>query len=206
MQKVSEYQDHDFNFRRKMIRNIPYLTKISPKIVEDILYHLKPRRYEAGTVIVKCGDSVDQLMLLKSGQIFIEIPYRGKNIYLDSLNEGSCFCIYAPFAQEDMQQIVNFRATTTCVIESIEVEDLKMLSKKYLELSDVMKTLQISINNQDKTDLDFFRYRPPRDKPFPEDLKKQIRRKFRAAVINFYHKFKRGESKRMLALDALREF
>jgi len=104
---------------------------------------MKPRRYEAGTVIVKCGDTIEQIMLLKSGQIFVEIPYKGSNIYLDNLNEGSCFCIYSPFNQEDMQQIVNLRATTTCVIESIEVEDLKMLSKKYLELSDAMKALQI---------------------------------------------------------------
>jgi len=61
-----------------MIRNIPYLSKISPNIIEDILYLLKPRRYEAGTTIVKRGDKEDQIMLLKSGQIFIEIPYKGK--------------------------------------------------------------------------------------------------------------------------------
>lgn len=105
-----------------------------------------------------------------------------------------------------MPQIVNFRATTTCVIESIEVSDLKMLSKKYLELSDAMKALQIQINNQEKTDLDFFRYRPIREKQFSTELRRQIKRKFRAAVINYYHSFKRGEARRMVALDALREF
>lgn len=57
--KVRLYDDHDFNFRRKMIRNIPYLNKISPNIIEDILYLLKPRRYEAGTTIVKRGDKED---------------------------------------------------------------------------------------------------------------------------------------------------
>jgi len=145
-------------------------------------------------------------MLLKSGQIFIEIPYKGKNVYLDNLNDGSCFCAYSPFCADDMPQIVNFRATTTCVIESIEVADLKMLSKKYLELSDAMKQLQIQINNQEKTDLDFFRYRPVRDKPYSAELRRQIKRKFRAAVINYYHQHKRGEAKRMIALDALREF
>jgi hypothetical protein len=42
-----------------MIRNIPYLSKVSANVIEDILYLLKPRRYEAGTIIVKRGDKED---------------------------------------------------------------------------------------------------------------------------------------------------
>jgi hypothetical protein len=86
------------------------------------------------------------------------------------------------------------------------VQDLKALSKKYLELSDVMKALQIEINNQEKTDLDFFRYKVVREKPFSDEIKRQIRRKFRASVINFYYRFKQGQTKNLVALDALKEF
>ena len=42
-------------------------------------------------------------MLLKSGEIEVLVPDLHKKdelIYLDSLNEGSCFCIYSPFSEE----------------------------------------------------------------------------------------------------------
>jgi len=41
-------------------------------------------------------------MLLKSGEIEVLVPNTSNKeelIYLDSLNEGSCFCIYAPFSE-----------------------------------------------------------------------------------------------------------
>jgi len=44
---------------------------------------------------------VSEIMLLKSGLIDIEIPYKNKLLYLDCLNEGSCFCCYSPLAQDE---------------------------------------------------------------------------------------------------------
>ena len=35
---------------------------------------MKPRRYEPGMVIFKQGDNVNQLMLVKSGYIAVEVP------------------------------------------------------------------------------------------------------------------------------------
>lgn len=40
----------------------------------------------------------------------------------------------------------------------------------------------------------------------PDHIKRQIRRKFRATVINFYKRIKAGESCQLPALDALKEF
>ena len=131
-QKMRNYEDFDFVFRRKMIKNVPYFRKVDDAIIEDISYLMKPKRYEAGTVIVKRGDIVDSIMLLKCGEIVIEVPYKNKFIFLDKLNEGSCFCAYSAFAKENLQQVVNFRATTTCIIESVKVSELKELEKNYL--------------------------------------------------------------------------
>jgi len=57
-----------------MIRNIPYLKDVSDAIVNDILYLMKPKRYNAGMMINKTGDNVSDIMLVKSGYIAVEVP------------------------------------------------------------------------------------------------------------------------------------
>ncbi len=100
-----------------MVRNIPYFRCLDDLLADEIVQCLKPKRYEIGTDIVKRGDNVDQITLLKAGQIDVLLPPKPLNttnlasesaktsnneqwIYLDSLNEGSCFCIYSAFSEE----------------------------------------------------------------------------------------------------------
>mmetsp|Transcript_15111 Transcript_15111/g.10591 ORF Transcript_15111/g.10591 Transcript_15111/m.10591 type:complete len:87 (+) Transcript_15111:1938-2198(+) len=84
-----------------MIRNICYFYNLEPHIIEEIVYLMKPMQYEAGTLIVKRGDNVDSILLLKAGRITVEVPTKGsKDIFLDELNQGSCFCIYSAFSNE----------------------------------------------------------------------------------------------------------
>ena len=71
---VGVYKDFDFVFRRKMIRNIPYFKNLSDEIVQDIISFMRPRRYDAGTTIVKHGDKLDCIMLLKTGLIDVFVP------------------------------------------------------------------------------------------------------------------------------------
>ena len=61
-----------------------------------------------------------------------------------------------------MYQLVNFKASTTCLIESIQISDLRALARSHITLSDILKTMEIEILNGEKSDLDFFRYKPPR--------------------------------------------
>ena len=68
---------------------------------------MQPKKYEAGTTIVKFGDKVDCIMLLQSGTIDVKVPvftdasYSNSNDCLfDTLNAGSCFCVYSAFANE----------------------------------------------------------------------------------------------------------
>ena len=83
-----------------MIKNIPYFKNLEDHIANEVTYLLKPKKYEQGAEIVKRGDRVDSIMLLKTGEIEILVPHKDQLIYLDSLNEGSCFCIYSPFSDE----------------------------------------------------------------------------------------------------------
>ena len=256
------YDDFDFKFRRRMILNIPYLKTITPEIVQDIICLMRPRRFDAGTTIVKRGDKVDCIMLLKAGIIDVQVPVfqqqtrhrrnssfvssftsgaasqmsssardanesvnlsqlqmdraadldriftygnRIENIFLDSLNPGSCFCIYSAFT-DDQGQLVDFVAKTDVIIEYIRVKDLKKLQREYLMLNDILTRLDIDIEGDQMTDLDFFRFKRSLKAPMPDRLRREIRLKFRATVIDFYRKYAKGEAQRLPALEALRAF
>ena len=84
-------------------------------------------------------------------------------MFLDWLNEGSCFCIYTAFTPEQTQ-LVNFRASTSCLVYMIDVNSLRKMEKKFIQISDNFKTMEIDIMKGEKTDLDFFRFMPPRVK------------------------------------------
>ena len=50
--------------------------------MQDIICLMRPRRFDAGTTIVKRGDKVDQLMLLKSGIIDVQVPvFQQKHVH-----------------------------------------------------------------------------------------------------------------------------
>lgn len=40
----------------------------------EIVYMLKPKIYEAGSIIVGAGDEVNDVYLLRSGSICVEVP------------------------------------------------------------------------------------------------------------------------------------
>lgn len=58
----------------------------------------------------------------------------------------------------------------------------------------------------DKTDLDFFRFMPVRTKVLAQNIKRLIRRKFRATVIKFVQQRRDGQLNQLPALDALKAF
>jgi len=37
-ERLKEYKDFDFSFRRKMVRNIPYLREIDDALADEIIY------------------------------------------------------------------------------------------------------------------------------------------------------------------------
>lgn len=196
-----------------MLKNIPYFRNLDNYIIQELVYLLRPKRYEAGTLIVQRGDEVDSIYLLKTGCIVVEVPEKnqqtshdkGNSIYLDWLNEGSCFCIYTGFSK-DMYQLVNFRAGSTSIVESISIKDLRELEKNHIQLSDILKQMEIEILNGEKSDLDFFRFKPPRTKEIPQNIKKLIRKKFRDAIINFCKQYKLEKRQMLPPLEALKQF
>ena len=84
---------------------------------------------------MKFGDKVDRIMLLQSGQIDVKVPILTEDSesytfdgLLDTLNIGSCFCVYSAFTAEK-EQMVSFVAKTSVVIDCIRVKDILKLQK-----------------------------------------------------------------------------
>lgn len=86
--------------------------------------------------------------------------------------------------------MVNFKAKSSCIVETINIKDLEKLERTYLQLSDEIKKLKLQIANKDKSELDFFRYLKPLRAELSEDIRRMIKRKFRAAVIKFTARYK----------------
>ena len=51
------------------------------------------------------------------------LKLKNEKFYLDSLNPGSCFCVYSAF-NDEQEQIVDFYARTPCIIETVKAKDL----------------------------------------------------------------------------------
>ena len=132
--KIRTYEDQDFAFRRQMVKNVPYFKNLDEEIIEEIVYLLKPHRYDFLTTIIKFGDITNQIHFLKSGEIEVTIPQKkggSSETLFEVLNPGSCFCAFSAFS-DDIQQLVNFKARTNCVVETISVQDLEVLERTYL--------------------------------------------------------------------------
>ena len=82
---------------------------------------MNTKQYDAGSLIVQRGDVLTDIYIIKEGIVEVEVPYNNKFYFFDFLPPGSCFSVFSPFGL-DVQQVLNFRAKTSCVIETINVK------------------------------------------------------------------------------------
>lgn len=90
---IGKYKDADFVFRRSMIKNTPYFRNLDDDIIDEIVYLLKPNRYDPGTIVIKYGDITSKIHYLKQGEIIVTIPVKTDTGYtethFETLNAGS---------------------------------------------------------------------------------------------------------------------
>ncbi|MFS8159902.1 MAG: cyclic nucleotide-binding domain-containing protein [Candidatus Roizmanbacteria bacterium] len=189
--RIKEYTDPDFNYRRQMLKTIPYFRNLDDDTLQELIYLMRQSKYDPNTLIIKRGDVTDNIYMLKEGVVEIEVPFQGENIHFDFLPPGSCFCTFSAF-NEEMKQILNFKAKTICIVETIKTDDLINLSKTMIQLKDVIKELEVEIKTDSKTDFDFFRFKKDKKRDFTELKKQKIRSKFRYALSKFINKYKEG--------------
>lgn len=62
------------SFRRMMIRNLHYLTKLNDDIINELICCMEVKRYAKGTIIMKSGE-VSSVRNFISSSIFLENPF-----------------------------------------------------------------------------------------------------------------------------------
>ena len=88
----------------------------------------------------------------------------------DTLNEGSCFCVYQAF-KRDTPMLFDFRvSSSTAVIFAVPLDRLEELAKKDLELADGIKKTKVEIIAGQKSEFDYFRFLAP----LPEDSENDL--------------------------------
>jgi hypothetical protein len=156
---------------------------------------MKSERQDPNTLLIKRGDSTEKIFLLKFGKVDIEVPLKNGRLYFDTLNSGSCLCIYSAFHEERKQKF-DFRCKSICSIETIRASDILNLEKEQLELSDELRALRAKIENNEKTGFDFYRYVPPNmiGANLTEEKKSLLRKKMRIAITNFGRQFRQKKA------------
>jgi CRP-like cAMP-binding protein len=90
---IKQYTDTDFEFRRNMIKNTPYFRNLDKEIIDEIVYLLRPNRYDPNTTIIKYGDITDKIHYLKQGEVNVTIPVKTgvtqTETHFETLNAGS---------------------------------------------------------------------------------------------------------------------
>ena len=92
-ENIKNYNDRDFEFRRNMVRNTPYFKHLDQEIIDEIVYLLRPNRFDPNTIIIKHGDITDKIHYLKQGEIEVTIPVKTgihqSEAHFEVLNAGS---------------------------------------------------------------------------------------------------------------------
>jgi len=131
------------------IKNVPYFRALNDNTIQEISYLMNTKQYFAGSLIVSRGDVLTDIFIIKEGVVEVEVPYNNKNITFDFLPPGSCFSVFSPFGLE-VQQILNFRAKTNCVIETINVKKNKLQKQRISKAQKEEEGEKVELDDNDE--------------------------------------------------------
>jgi len=122
---MKSYTDRDSLQRQQYVKNVPYFRNLNDDTIQEISYLMNTKIYFPNSLIVQRGDVLTDIYIIKEGVVEVQVPYKSDYYHFDYLPPGSCFSVFSPFGL-DVQQVLNFRAKTKCVIETINVKKDKM--------------------------------------------------------------------------------
>jgi Ion channel len=99
------------------------------KLKYELCYHFQPRIYHPGDVIIKKGDKVHELFLLKKGRIEIESEY-DLNVYSFALNIPKCTIGDYEILSKEVSKVV-YKAA---ISENSSVEGLAIPKKPFISI------------------------------------------------------------------------
>jgi CRP-like cAMP-binding protein len=211
---LDDYQDAEMELRRQFIRNVPYLRKATENTISQVLYSMNEKNFNFNSYILRQGNISNKLYILWKGEVSLYVTDEdGVSHHFDTLNEGSCFCVYTAF-KADTPMLFDFKVTTNnAVLYTIKIQDLETLSKKDIGLADEIKRTKVEIIAGQKSEFDYFRFLPPlpvssdSDSSMLEakaqDRKEKLRFTFRTELMRILNQIVKGEIDRPIAMDVL---
>ena len=64
------------------------------------------------------------MYFLKVGEVDVEMPLKNDKMKFDTLNAGSCFCIFSSFHEEKKLKF-DFRTKSVCIVETIRASEIQ---------------------------------------------------------------------------------
>ena len=80
-----------------------------------------------------------------------------------------------------------------------------MLEKKFYQIRDALMKVRVSLLEGTANEFDFYRYLSKRDKPLSDNIREQIKRKFRKVFKLFVHRVKTNSSKEIDTLNKIQD-
>lgn len=205
--RVRKFSDSKMVFRRQAIANIPWLRFIDPEIVKQVLEKVEIQRYSKGGIILKKGHKSDCVYIVMEGRVDILISegLNGEERRLfDWLNRGSCFGVFT-FLDPNSIRMVTFEASSECVIATLSKQKLMVLEQKFYQIRDVLMKVRVSLLEGTANEFDFYRYLPKREKELSQNIRNQIKKKFRAVFKLFIKRVKSNSSKEIETLNTIQD-
>jgi signal-transduction protein with cAMP-binding, CBS, and nucleotidyltransferase domain len=125
------------------------------------MYKLIPKRYEAGNVILKVGQKIDNVIFVLNGVLEVYTELEGNEFLIEKLYSGSVLN-YRSFILEDVMQ-VNVRCANEVVTNTLELnnklfDDLMFQDDSFKK--DILLYHTIMLKKQKNYPLDYIQHKP----------------------------------------------
>ena len=129
-------------FVYKSLMRIEFFKEIDFKMFHEILYKMKTKYFECGSMLLKEGDDTDAFFIVEYGELEIFTEFEGNEFVIDRLPPGSVLNHHVVFTEDNM--IVNIRASKNTYINTLTEDDLESLASLN---ADFHKKKMMYVNN-----------------------------------------------------------
>ena len=122
------------DLRLEILGQLPFLTALSQKELEEVNEHFHERAFDEGETIYFSGERASQLYVVASGQVRLTQHSRaGKDVLLELLTPGEFFGTLAPGPEEQYGETAQAQVAT-CAL-TIGADDFRDLMRSFPQIT-----------------------------------------------------------------------
>jgi len=132
----------------------------------SIVYLMQELNFEVGDIILRQFQPTRDIYIILEGTIQVRTQYfdmveqRRVDYFLQNIGRGACIGVYTAFQQRSKSLVSYTVCSPILKIAKINIDELKALAKKNIELGDRLETIIERVRKNLVGDIDFF--------PFPK--------------------------------------